>query len=68
MRRSRVCPRTALSSCLVERCRGQSIERHVEIADAIITGDADGAEDLVRAHMEIYSITTALAKRVIEWE
>ena len=51
----------------MERCRGQSIERHVEIADAIITGDADGAEDLVRAHMEIYSITTALAAQVTEW-
>jgi GntR family transcriptional regulator, transcriptional repressor for pyruvate dehydrogenase complex len=47
---------------------GQSIDRHVEIADAIIAGDADRAEELMRAHMDIYSITTALATRVIEWE
>ncbi|MEQ3549522.1 FCD domain-containing protein [Pseudonocardia nematodicida] len=60
------------SAVYVARRRGHVRRTHSDIADAIIAGDADVAEDLMRAHMEEYARTVArrepqLMEEIVDW-
>ncbi|MBK1787341.1 FadR/GntR family transcriptional regulator [Prauserella cavernicola] len=60
------------SSVYVARRRGHVRRTHAEIADAIIDGDADVAEELMRAHMEEYVRTVGrrepqLMGEIVDW-